>query len=162
MTSDNRWRKSSYSGGSGGDCIEVADRAGRLLVRDTKDRAGTTLRFSSAAWRRFVGQVKTGALAAVPPRDKGRAWQGALSDLRVSPWWQKAAMPADSQPISFFIAGFDQDEPYGRIYGVTVPCALEPQAYCADFSAPAGVASMSWSTGLLEQGSGHSRMLRYR
>ena len=61
MTSDNDWRKSSHSGGSGGDCIEVADQAGRLLVRDTKDRAGTTLRFSSAAWRRFIGQVKTGA-----------------------------------------------------------------------------------------------------
>jgi uncharacterized protein DUF397 len=61
MTSDNRWRKSSYSGGSGGDCIEVAGRSGRLLVRDTKDRAATTLRFSSGAWRRFIGQVKAGA-----------------------------------------------------------------------------------------------------
>ena len=50
MTSDNHWRKSSYSGGSGGDCIEIAGQAGRLLVRDTKDRAGKTLRFSSAAW----------------------------------------------------------------------------------------------------------------
>jgi hypothetical protein len=61
MTSDNHWRKSSYSGGSGGDCIEIADQAGRLLVRDTKDRVGAALRFSSAAWRRFIGQVKTGA-----------------------------------------------------------------------------------------------------
>jgi hypothetical protein len=47
--------------------------------------------------------------------------------------WQKAATPADSPPISFFVAGFDQDDPYGRIYGVTVPSALEPEPYCADY-----------------------------
>lgn len=46
--------------------------------------------------------------------------------------WQKAEMPADSEPVSFFIAGFDEGEPYGRIYGITVPSALEPKAYCAD------------------------------
>ena len=49
-----RWRKSSYSG-NGGDCVEVAahdhgNEAGRVLVRDTKDRTGPVLRFSVAAW----------------------------------------------------------------------------------------------------------------
>ncbi len=59
MTSDDtRWRKSSYSGGSGGNCVELADRDCRVLVRDTKNRAGAVLRFSPQAWRRFVGQVK--------------------------------------------------------------------------------------------------------
>lgn len=33
---DPRWRKSSYSGNGGGDCVEVADQASRVLVRDTK------------------------------------------------------------------------------------------------------------------------------
>ena len=62
MTSDNaRWRKSSYSGSQGGNCIEVADLAGRVIVRDTTSRLGVMLRFSPEAWRRFVGQVKAGA-----------------------------------------------------------------------------------------------------
>lgn len=62
MTSDNtRWRTSSYSGSQGGNCIEVADHDSRVLVRDTKNRAGGMLRFSPQAWRRFLGQVKSDA-----------------------------------------------------------------------------------------------------
>jgi Domain of unknown function (DUF397) len=53
------WRKSSHSGGNGGSCIEVADQAARVLVRDTKqDGTGPVLRFSPAAWRKLVAQVK--------------------------------------------------------------------------------------------------------
>jgi hypothetical protein len=53
------WRKSSHSGGNGGSCIEVADQAARVLVRDTKqDSTGLVLRFSPAAWRRFADEVK--------------------------------------------------------------------------------------------------------
>lgn len=43
------WRKSTYSGSSGGDCVEVADAAPVVLVRDTKDRDCGTLTFSAAA-----------------------------------------------------------------------------------------------------------------
>jgi hypothetical protein len=55
-----RWRKSSYSGNGGTDCVEVGAPAtsDRVLVRDTKDRGGPVLRFSPAAWRRFAAQVK--------------------------------------------------------------------------------------------------------
>ena len=53
-----RWRKASYSGNGGGSCIEVADQAARVLVRDTQDRTGPVLRFTPAAWRRFADQVK--------------------------------------------------------------------------------------------------------
>src|SRR5437868_6155649 len=60
-----RWRKSSYSGSNGGDCVEVADHAGRVLVQDTKDRSGPVLSVSAEAWRRFAGQVKR-ALARQP------------------------------------------------------------------------------------------------
>jgi Domain of unknown function (DUF397) len=57
MTNDNRWRKSSYSGGSGGDCVEVAEASGRLLVRDTQQAGtGPVLTFSAPAWRRFVSR----------------------------------------------------------------------------------------------------------
>jgi hypothetical protein len=52
-----RWRKSSYSGNGGGNCVEVA-AGGRVLVRDSQDRAGTVLRFPPAAWRKFADQVK--------------------------------------------------------------------------------------------------------
>ena len=37
------WRKSTYSGSNGGDCVEVADTAPVVLVRDTKNRDGVTL-----------------------------------------------------------------------------------------------------------------------
>jgi hypothetical protein len=51
------WRKSSYSGGNGGSCIEVAsDNA--VVVRDTTDRTGPVLRFTPDAWRRFAAGLK--------------------------------------------------------------------------------------------------------
>ncbi|MFG1676507.1 DUF397 domain-containing protein [Micromonospora sp. NPDC049282] len=50
---------SSRSGNGGDTCVEVADNLpGRVLVRDSKDRAGGTLGFAPAAWRAFVAQVK--------------------------------------------------------------------------------------------------------
>ncbi len=58
---DATWRKSSYSGGNGGGCVEVgAQAAGRVLVRDTTDRTGPVLRFTPAAWQRFADRVKAG------------------------------------------------------------------------------------------------------
>ena len=54
------WRKSSYSGGNGGGCIEVGapTEAGRVLVRDTQDRQGPVLAFDPETWRCFADQVK--------------------------------------------------------------------------------------------------------
>lgn len=53
------WRKASYSG-SNNNCVEVAGRAERAvcLVRDSKDRGGSGLVFSRAAWDLFVATVK--------------------------------------------------------------------------------------------------------
>jgi len=56
------WRKSSYSGSNGGECIEVGGHYGRVLVRDTKDREGPVLRVSPAVWRRFADRVKSARL----------------------------------------------------------------------------------------------------
>lgn len=53
-----RWRKSSYSGNGGSDCVEVADHGNRVLVRDSKDTTGPVLRFSPATWRTFADWVK--------------------------------------------------------------------------------------------------------
>ena len=55
---DLNWRKSSYSGNGGGECVEVGASPGAVVVRDTTDRTGPVLRFTPAAWRRFAGQVK--------------------------------------------------------------------------------------------------------
>jgi Domain of unknown function (DUF397) len=52
------WRKSSYSGNGGGNCVEVGDGTRRVLVRDTKDRTGLMLGFTPGAWRRFAEAVK--------------------------------------------------------------------------------------------------------
>ena len=60
---DVTWRKSSYSGGNGGNCIEVGAQADacRVVVRDTKDRQGPVLTFRPETWRQFADQVKTAA-----------------------------------------------------------------------------------------------------
>ena len=51
------WRKASYSNGSG-QCVETASGAGTVAVRDTANRGGETLTFSSAAWEQFTASVK--------------------------------------------------------------------------------------------------------
>jgi hypothetical protein len=48
------WRKSSHSRSSGDACVEVADAARVVLVRDTTDRTGAILTISAQAWQRFT------------------------------------------------------------------------------------------------------------
>lgn len=57
MTETN-WRKSTYSGGQGGQCVEVASAPGRVAVRDTTNRADGTLAFTRDAWVTFVSGLK--------------------------------------------------------------------------------------------------------
>ncbi|MFI7353327.1 DUF397 domain-containing protein [Streptomyces avidinii] len=54
------WRKSSYSNGDGGECVEVSDDLpGIVPVRDTKlAGAGPVLVFPAAAWAPFIRAVK--------------------------------------------------------------------------------------------------------
>ncbi|MFF5217891.1 DUF397 domain-containing protein [Micromonospora sp. NPDC000442] len=53
-----RWRKTTRSGTSGGNCVEVADNLpGVVGVRDSKDPTGPALAFAPSAWRAFVAQV---------------------------------------------------------------------------------------------------------
>ncbi len=56
------WRKSSYSGSNGGDCVEVATLADGITVRDTKDRTGPVLTFAPDAWNVFIIALKAGEL----------------------------------------------------------------------------------------------------
>ena len=55
------WRKSTYSDGNGGDCVETASNAGMILVRDTSDRDGVTLAIPARAWRAFAAQLRAEA-----------------------------------------------------------------------------------------------------
>lgn len=71
------WRKSSYSGNNGGNCVEIATwrkssrsgnsgncveagvaDAGLIVVRDTANRAGGTLAFPLGAWASFTAALK--------------------------------------------------------------------------------------------------------
>ncbi|WP_418952784.1 DUF397 domain-containing protein [Streptomyces formicae] len=57
------WRKSSYSNGSGGLCLEVADGLpGVVPVRDSKVTEGPAVVFPATAWAPFIGAVATGEL----------------------------------------------------------------------------------------------------
>ncbi|GAQ58070.1 DUF397 domain-containing protein [Streptomyces acidiscabies] len=54
-----RWRKSTYSGGQGGDCLEVADGHPSLTpVRDSKNPSGPALVFRTQSWTAFVEDLK--------------------------------------------------------------------------------------------------------
>jgi Domain of unknown function (DUF397) len=53
-----RWRKSSFSGGGGSNCVEVADAGQVIAVRDSKDALGPILVFGQRAWRQFAAEVK--------------------------------------------------------------------------------------------------------
>ncbi|GAA2481711.1 DUF397 domain-containing protein [Streptomyces longisporus] len=53
------WHKSSYSGGSGGNCLEVADGHPAVVpVRDSKNPLGPKLVFRAEAWTAFVEDVR--------------------------------------------------------------------------------------------------------
>jgi hypothetical protein len=56
------WRKSSYSGGDQGECLEVAHGHACVPVRDSKVIPGPALLFSTDGWANFVSAVKDGYL----------------------------------------------------------------------------------------------------
>ncbi|MGX7757603.1 DUF397 domain-containing protein [Streptomyces angustmyceticus] len=57
------WHKSSYSGGSGGNCLEVSDdHPGIVPVRDSKDPDGPALAFRAPAWEAFIEGIKSRSL----------------------------------------------------------------------------------------------------
>jgi Domain of unknown function (DUF397) len=52
------WRKSSYSGNSGGNCTEVATIPGAVLVRDSKDPRSPALVFRPRTWAAFTAALR--------------------------------------------------------------------------------------------------------
>ncbi|MYV52458.1 DUF397 domain-containing protein [Streptomyces sp. SID3212] len=63
MTGSECWRKSSYSGGGNGDCLEVADGYAHVPVRDSKAPQGPRLAFPAPVWALFVVALKGGELS---------------------------------------------------------------------------------------------------
>jgi hypothetical protein len=57
MEEVGRWRTASYSA-TNGNCVEVADAAGRVLVRDKTNREGGTLSIPASAWASFTATIK--------------------------------------------------------------------------------------------------------
>ena len=56
-----KWRKSSYSNGNGGACVEVArNLPGVVAVRDSKDPDGPALIVEPVQWLAFTSSVKAG------------------------------------------------------------------------------------------------------
>lgn len=54
---DAPWRKSSFSANGGQDCVEVAGQ-GAVLIRDTTNRDGVTLRVAADAWAKFIASLR--------------------------------------------------------------------------------------------------------
>ncbi|MFD3714923.1 DUF397 domain-containing protein [Streptomyces sp. NPDC058677] len=48
------WRKSSYSGGEQGQCVEVAETPSAIHIRDTKDPDGPSLTLTPAGFNAFT------------------------------------------------------------------------------------------------------------
>ncbi|WP_408056250.1 DUF397 domain-containing protein [Streptomyces ureilyticus] len=52
------WRKSSYSNGTGGECVEVAPgHPGAIPVRDSKSQNGPVLLIGPTAWSAFIANL---------------------------------------------------------------------------------------------------------
>ncbi|MET9758265.1 DUF397 domain-containing protein [Streptomyces sp. NPDC006372] len=57
-----QWFKSSYSGGSGTECVECAFAPSGAFIRDSKQVSGAVIPAGLEAWCRFLDAVSTGSL----------------------------------------------------------------------------------------------------
>jgi hypothetical protein len=58
---DPRWRRASYSGNGGGNCVEVASNLPDIVaIRDSKNPDGPRLACTREAWSEFVQSIKHG------------------------------------------------------------------------------------------------------
>jgi uncharacterized protein DUF397 len=52
------WRKASFS--ASGECVEVAERDGMIVMRDSKNPRSPMLRYTTGEWQAFIRGVKAG------------------------------------------------------------------------------------------------------
>jgi hypothetical protein len=53
-----RWRKSSFSGNGGANCVDVADDGEKIYVRNSNKPGGATVAFTPSEWRAFISGAK--------------------------------------------------------------------------------------------------------
>ena len=51
------WRKATHSGGNGGNCVQVTTADTQIAVRDSKDPNGAVLAFAIPDWREFIDRA---------------------------------------------------------------------------------------------------------
>ncbi|MEU3754124.1 DUF397 domain-containing protein [Streptomyces olivoreticuli] len=54
MSNELAWFKSSYSGGAGGECVEIAATPHTVHIRDSKHAHGPQLAVPTTAWADFI------------------------------------------------------------------------------------------------------------
>jgi hypothetical protein len=59
------WRKASFC--ASGECVEVAQRDGAIILRDSTQPSDRMLRYDAGEWRSFIHSVKTGAFSLRHP-----------------------------------------------------------------------------------------------
>lgn len=60
--SQAHWRKSSRTSGSNAQCVEVADLASHIAIRDSKNPERAAHTVTRPAWAAFVDTIKAGHL----------------------------------------------------------------------------------------------------
>ncbi|WP_030614726.1 DUF397 domain-containing protein [Streptomyces sclerotialus] len=58
ILAEARWRKSSYSGDDGGDCVEIAELPALVAIRDSKDPDRPAVTVSPGAFADFLAYVR--------------------------------------------------------------------------------------------------------
>ncbi|GAA3761570.1 hypothetical protein HDA32_005725 [Spinactinospora alkalitolerans] len=56
------FRKSSYSSGTGQNCVEVAETSAGTAVRDSQSQHLGHIEFGTVEWRAFIADVKADRL----------------------------------------------------------------------------------------------------
>lgn len=54
----DKWQKSSYSGGSGGNCVEARKDGKTVQVRDSQDVGGATVDVDAGTWTAFLATLR--------------------------------------------------------------------------------------------------------
>jgi hypothetical protein len=53
-----QWRKSSFSGNGGGNCVDVAADDEKIYVRNSKNPGDAVVAFTQSEWRAFISGAK--------------------------------------------------------------------------------------------------------
>lgn len=128
------WRKSSYSMGNGGNCVEVADAGHAVYVRDSKNPDGPAFGFGREPWHAFLTALGDGGDRAltrpVAPPTAGRTRTAAP---RLLLKWQDASSGAATPRPCPRHAPDRHGEvvPPGRSYGLAAQVGVREVAHAA-------------------------------